>query len=717
MRRRCVRSSSRRSRISAQPCPTATRSSGSKPPNRCNGISRCRRASRSRSIRSEAGRSRPNWSLRAATSWSGWSRSSPAEVGGICHNARSRAPSGSRRPCAHPGSVRKLRSLRVWMESRTSFCCSLRSAGPLSRTRSARAFIWPRSHSSTDPPGRWTRTARTGSSCRILPQRFALIWNRHIASRPNLSASRRASRSNGSARGASAYWKRRSGGSSDISTGRSTDSANATRVDPRTCSELSWRSGIGASRKPSSGSIRRRVRPCVRSVRSGFRRLASNSNSRMAREPNRGSMPGLDGYGVWRAGCAAVPRDRGDRPGMVCAARGVRLRKPSPLDLEAVRGRILLDEERGPVKLRRELLEDPRRDLEALPRAVHAHEIRGDVVGPREVSHQRLQLGAFDDSLEEGSVLRDDVPRMRDVLRPSLDARPELPAILVAARAIVDGRLPFPSEDPKGDRVGAFDAVREFVLHRVPVDLHPREVRLGELHLVQVHEGEALGPGPLDQPDQVGLALRDQRHLKSDGQTEGPSETRRPDEGTAGSPGPEAGRHMESDLIQAGLREPPDLVRVRRHRVEMRVELRPELALQEADVMAGAPDPRQRGAPGDPCARRPHPVRLFPDVLVLRDALFVRENHVLVHLLVGHGTVEAVEGADARDEEDHLRAVRALPATDRKGTAGESAEGSLLKAHASPKGRGRINNPHLGSLQVPRAGLYVPLSRGMTPGD
>src|SRR5207249_3914933 len=235
-----------------------------------------------------------------------------------------------------------------------------------------------------------------------------------------------------------------------------------------------------------------------------------------------------------------------------------------------------------------ERLEDPRRDLEALPRAVHAHEIRGDVVGPREVSHQRLQLGAFDDSLEEGSVLRDDVPRMRDVLRPSLDARPELPAILVAARAIVDGRLPFPSEDPKGDRVGAFDAVREFVLHRVPVDLHPREVRLGELHLVQVHEGEALGPGPLDQPDQVGLALRDQRHLKSDGQAEGPCETRRPDEGTAGSPGPEAGRHMESDLIQAGLREPPDLVRVRRHRVEMRVELRTELALQEADVMAGA---------------------------------------------------------------------------------------------------------------------------------
>src|SRR5437016_1786082 len=446
--------------------------------------------------------------------------------------------------------------------------------------------------------------------------------------------------------------------------------------------------------------------PCVRSAGSWFRRLASKSSSRMAREPNRGSMPGLDGYGVWRAGCAAVPRDRGDRPGMVCAARGVRLRKPSPLDLEAIRGRILLDEERRPVKLRRELLEDPRRDLEALPRAVHAHEIRGDVVGLREVPHQRLQIGAFDDSLEEGSVLRDDVPWMRDVLRASFDAGPELPAVLVAARAIVDGRLPTSLEDPKGDRVGSLDAVRKFVFHLVSVDLHPREVGLGELHLVQVHEREALGSRPLDQPDEVGLALREQRHLKSDGQAEGPRETRRPDEGTAGSPGPEAGRHMESDLIQACFREPPDLVRVRRHRVEMRVELRTELALQEADVMAGALDRVERVSAGDPGAGRLDRVRFFQDVLVLRDALFVREHDVLVHLLVGHGTVEAVEGADARDEEDHLRAIRALAAADRKGTAGESAEGSLLKAHGSTKGRCGIKIPH----------RETPVGRQMDPG-
>src|SRR5207245_6580662 len=37
----------------------------------------------------------------------------------------------------------------------------------------------------------------------------------------------------------------------------------------------------------------------------------------------------------------------------------------------------------------------------------------------------------------------------------------ELPAVLVAARAIVDGRLPASLEDPKSDCVGAFHAVRK----------------------------------------------------------------------------------------------------------------------------------------------------------------------------------------------------------------------------------------------------------------
>src|SRR5256712_866333 len=722
MRHGYDRSSSRRSPISARPCPKTIRSSGCKPPNRCSGISKCPGASRSRSIRNETESSRQNWSRRAATSWSGWCLSSSAEVGGMCRTTRSGARNGFPRGSVSSASVRRTRSPRMWMESRTDFWCSLHFAGPSSRTRSASAFIWSRSRSPTGPRGRWIRIGRTGVSFRILPQGFAPIWRRRIAWRPNPCARPRASRSNGSAHGALACWKRRSAGSSGISTGRSRDSANPTLADPRTCSGRSWRSGIAASRKPSSGSIRRRVPRSVRFARSWSRRLASRSGSRMAPESNRGSMPGPGGCAVWRAGFAAVPRDRGDlRRGMDCGARRGRLRQPSPLDLEAVRGRILLDEERGPVKLRRDLLEDPGRDLEALPRAVDAHEIRRDVIRPVEVSHQWLQIGAFDDSLEEGPVLRDDVPRMRDVLRASLDARPELPAVLVAARAIVDGRLPASFEDSKGDRVGPFDAVREFVLHLVSVDLHPREVGLGELHLVQVHEGEALGPGPVDQPDEVGLALRDQRHLDPDGQVERPRETRSSDEATALGSGPEAGGQVEADFIEASLREHPDLVRVRGHRVEMRVELRAEFVVQEEDVVAGALDRVERVSAGDPGVGRPNRVRLFQDVFVSRDALFVREHDVLVHFLVGDGTVEAVEGADAGDEKDHLRAIRALAAADRKRTAGESAVGSLLKAHASTKGRCGIKIPHRWTRvarQMHAAAIdLVPLSGGMIRRD
>src|SRR2546428_10523685 len=79
--------------------------------------------------------------------------------------------------------------------------------------------------------------------------------------------------------------------------------------------------------------------------------------------------------------------------------------------------------------------------------------------------------------------------------------------------------------------------------------------------------------------------------------------------------------------------------------------------------------------------------------LVPPDAFLVREDDVFVHLLVRHGTVEAVERTDACDEQDHLRAVGALTAPDREGPTGECAERSLLKAHAATKGRGGTKIP------------------------
>src|SRR3989442_1325948 len=568
-----------------------------------------------------------------------------------------------------------------------------------------------------------------GSSRPSWSPRAAISWSASSPSspvgasgmRPNPFDRSPPEKSTGSARGASGSWKTRCVGSSDISTGRSRSSVNPIRTDLKSCSARSWRSGTAASPKPWSGSIRKPVLPSVRSGPSTFRPLASDSTSRIDRVRTRRSTRGPGGCGASSARIAAGPTDRGGgRRLKDCDARRARLAQPGPLDLEAVRRRILLDEERGPAKLRRDLLEDPGRDLEALPRAVDPHEVGRDVVGPLEDLPQRLQIRSFDDSLQEGPVLGDDVPGACDALRAALDARPQLPAILVAARAVVDRRPPFPSDDAQGDRVRTFDAVREFVLHLVPVDLHPREVRFGELHLVQVHEGEALVARPFDEADQVGLPLRDQRHLDPDGQAERPGEARGRDERAPAGAGPEAGWHMEADLVEAGGREHPDLVRIGRHRVQMGVEPRPELVLQEADVMAGGPHGVERGSARGSPARRFDRVGFLPDGLVPPDAGFVRRDDVLVHLLLGHGTVETVEGAEARDEEDHLRAVGALAAPDREGTAGESAERSFLKAHAATKGRGGIKIPHIGAGEgaggTGRLGRG-PLSGGMTRGD
>src|SRR5947199_10768846 len=74
-------------------------------------------------------------------------------------------------------------------------------------------------------------------------------------------------------------------------------------------------------------------------------------------------------------------------------------------------------------------------------------------------------------------------------------------------------------------------------------------------------------------------------------------------------------------------------------------------------------------------------------------ALLVGEDEVVVHLLVGDGAVEAVEGTEARDEEDDLGPLRALAAANRQAAAGESAEGSFLEAHVASMGRQGIKIP------------------------
>src|SRR2546426_12727820 len=107
---------------------------------------------------------------------------------------------------------------------------------------------------------------------------------------------------------------------------------------------------------------------------------------------------------VWPATCATGRRAPGSCTTADCVVPDVRLGKASPLDLEAVRGRILLDEEGGTAEARRDRLQDPRSDLEPLPGVVEAHEIARDPIFRREVSHQRFEVGSLQDSLDQRPV-------------------------------------------------------------------------------------------------------------------------------------------------------------------------------------------------------------------------------------------------------------------------------------------------------------------------
>src|SRR2546428_2243916 len=149
----------------------------------------------------------------------------------------------------------------------------------------------------------------------------------------------------------------------------------------------------------------------------------------------------------------------------------------------------------------------------------------------------------------------------------------------------------------------------------------------------------------------------------------------------------------------------------------MRVEGGAEITLQELDVVTRPLDRVEGVAARDSGARRPDCSGFLQDVLVPRDALLVREDDVLVHLLVRDGAVEAVERADARDKEGHLRSVRALTASDRELAAGGPTERALLEAHGSTnragdiKVRGRRAEREPRSKSGRRSG--VPLSRGI----
>src|SRR5437762_4297315 len=104
---------------------------------------------------------------------------------------------------------------------------------------------------------------------------------------------------------------------------------------------------------------------------------------------------------AWPATSATASMGPGFRTQEPCVASDARLRQPSPLDLEAVRGRILLDEERGTTEARRDRLQDPRRDLEPLPGVVEPHEVLRHPMRGRQLSHERFEVGSLQDSRSE----------------------------------------------------------------------------------------------------------------------------------------------------------------------------------------------------------------------------------------------------------------------------------------------------------------------------
>src|SRR2546430_16769303 len=111
----------------------------------------------------------------------------------------------------------------------------------------------------------------------------------------------------------------------------------------------------------------------------------------------RRSTHGHGAFTAWPATSATARRAPGSRTRTDCAVRDARLRQPGPLDLEAVRGRILLDEERGTAEGRRDRLEDPRRDLEPIPGVVKAHEVLRHAMSGSQLPHPSFEVGSFPD--------------------------------------------------------------------------------------------------------------------------------------------------------------------------------------------------------------------------------------------------------------------------------------------------------------------------------
>jgi hypothetical protein len=85
---------------------------------------------------------------------------------------------------------------------------------------------------------------------------------------------------------------------------------------------------------------------------------------------------------------------------------------------------------------------------------------------------------------------------------------------------------------------------------------------------------------------------------------------------------------VESELVEAGLGEPPELLRVRLVRVEVDVVRRSERRLEETDVVLGPVEDPEGVPPGDAGSGGPDRPGLLEDVLVGVDETLVRVHSI-----------------------------------------------------------------------------------------
>src|SRR5271157_55133 len=339
-----------------------------------------------------------------------------------------------------------------------------------------------------------------------------------------------------------------------------------------------------------------------------------------------------------------------------------------PFHLEGVGRGVHLDLEGGPAEPTGGPTQGGRPELEATAGFVETIVPRGGAERPDDPGRpatEALVALRFDNPEHHRAVPRVLGERGRRSFGLAKEALPQLDAVLEPGRTVVnryrEGEL---SHEPLGDCAATPDPPAVARVDAIAAFAHLRLVGLGELELVQVDEVDSDRVEGLQEPTKLGLLFRQDRNL--DAPTDPPTgsllENRTVRPALARQRAPEVVRDMEAEFVEPGPREPGELLGVGLVGVEVDVVLRPELSLQETDIVLDAVDDPERVTPGDPGARRPDGEGLFEHVVIRPDEALVRVDHIELVTLRRDRTVEAAKPAQAGHEQHHLAPLGALGA-------------------------------------------------------